>query len=88
MSQYYVYVLKSREGRLYIGSTTDLDRRMRQHQEGKAGWTRSRGPWELVHVETFIARSEALHCERRLKTGKANQELRQRFVPKKRPDGE
>ena len=76
---YFVYVLKNPEGRLYIGFTTDLDRRVRQHQEGNAGWTRCRGPWELVYFETFTDRSEAMRRERNLKRGKTNQELRMRF---------
>jgi putative endonuclease len=80
MLNYYVYVLKNQAGMLYIGSTTDLETRVRRHQEGKAGWTRPRGPWELVEFETFETRSEAMRREKHLKTGKANQELRQRLV--------
>ena len=83
---YYVYVLRNQEGILYIGSTADLETRVRRHQEGKAGWTRSRGPWELVNVETFISRSEAMRRERHLKTGKANQELRRRLTLEKTSD--
>ena len=76
---YFVYVLRNPEGRLYIGFTTDLNRRVRQHQDGEGGWTRSRGPWELVHHEVFDNRSEAMRRERNLKRGKTNQELRMRF---------
>ncbi|MFC1984453.1 GIY-YIG nuclease family protein [Chloroflexota bacterium] len=75
-TQYFVYVLKNPKGRLYIGFTADLDKRVRQHQEGKGGWTRNRGPWELAYHETFTDRLEAMHRERNLKRGKANQELR------------
>ena len=77
---YFVYVLKNREDRLYIGFTTDLERRVRQHQEDKGGWTSKRGPWELVHYETFSDRPEAMRRERNLKRGKTNQELRMRFT--------
>ena len=73
---YFVYVLRNAEGRLYIGFTSDLDRRVRRHQEGEAGWTRSRGPWTLVYHEAYTDRSEALRRERHLKGGRANQELR------------
>ena len=76
---YFVYVLKNPEGRLYIGFTNDLERRVCQHQEGKGGWTRGRGPWELAYFETFIDRAEAMQRERNLKHGKTNQELRKRF---------
>ena len=86
MPNYFVYVLRNREGTLYIGSTADLETRVLRHQEGKAGWTHSRGPWDLVEVETFLSRSEAMRRERYLKTGKANQELRARFAHKKVSD--
>ena len=74
-----MYVLRNPEGRLYVGFTTDLDRRLHQHQEGEGGWTRGRGPWELVHYETFTERSEAMQRERNLKRGRTNKELRIRF---------
>ena len=80
MSDYFVYVLKNPEDQLYIGSTANLDARVRRHQEGKAGRTSSRGPWERVYFETFPSRSEAIRRERHLKKGKANQELRQRLT--------
>ena len=51
--QYFVYVLRNPEKRLYIGYTIDLKRRVREHQEGKGGWTRDRGPWELVFCLLF-----------------------------------
>ncbi len=83
-SPYFVYVLRNSEGRLYIGFTTDLDRRLHQHQEGTGGWTHTRGPWELVHHETFTNRSEAMRRERNLKRGRTNQELRIRLSDSER----
>ena len=80
--QYFVYVLQNPESRLYIGFTTDLERRVRQHQEGEGGWTRSRGPWKLVHYEVFADRLEAIRRERNLKRGKMNKELRMRLSSK------
>ena len=77
---YSVYVLRNSQGRLYVGFTTDLERRVRQHKEGEGGWTRSRGPWELVHFESFATRAEAMQRERNLKRGKTNQELRERLT--------
>jgi len=76
---FFVYVLQNSEGRLYVGFTTDLERRLRQHQQGEAGWTRGRGPWELALCEMFTDRAEAMRRERSLKSGKANQELRKHF---------
>jgi len=76
---YFVYVLQNSEGRLYIGLTTDLERRVQEHQENKGGWTSGRGPWKLIYYESFSDRSEAMRRERNLKRGRANQELRKRF---------
>ena len=78
-TRYFVYVLQNPEGRLYIGFTANLTKRVRQHQEDKGGWTRRRGPWELVYYETFTDRLEAIRRERNLKLGKANRELRIRL---------
>ena len=71
-----VYVLRNPAGRLYIGYTTDLERRLAQHASDEGGWTRGRGPWELVHHEVFPSRLEALRRERSLKRGRQHQELR------------
>ncbi|MEK7353658.1 MAG: GIY-YIG nuclease family protein [Chloroflexota bacterium] len=78
-ANYFVYVLRNPEGRLYVGFTTDLSRRILQHQNGEAGWTRGRGPWKLVYHETFTYRLEAMRRERNLKRGKTNQDLHIRF---------
>ena len=71
-----VYVLRNSAGRLYVGQTVDLPRRLAQHESGEARWTRNRGPWELVFQETYSTRSEAMRRERALKSGRPNQELR------------
>ncbi len=76
---FFVYVLRNPEGRLYIGVTGDLERRMSCHQSGQAGWTRTRGPWELVHSEQHLDRAQAMRRERALKSGSLNQQLRARI---------
>ncbi len=78
---FFVYVLRNPQGRLYVGFTEDLERRVKQHQENQGGWTRGKGPWELAEYEVFASRDEALRRERNLKRGKQNQELRGRLGP-------
>jgi putative endonuclease len=64
----YVYLLRSnRDGRFYVGWTTDVERRLQQHNEGKSRYTKSRGPWELVATEVFEDKDLAKKRERTLK---------------------
>ncbi len=76
---YFVYVLRNHHGRLYVGYTTDLERRVQQHQLGEGGWTRVYGPWELVHYESFDDRAAAMHRERSLKSGQGRAWLREQL---------
>ena len=77
---YHVYVLKNDEGRLYVGHTDDLDRRLAEHQAGLSRWTRSRGPWRLILSECYATRSEAMKRQKALKSGRLNQELRAKIT--------
>ena len=79
MALFYVYVLQNPQGQLYIGSTQNLEERVRRHQGGGVRWTSQHGPWELAYRETAGTRSEAMRRERILKSGQANQELRRRI---------
>lgn len=61
---WYLYMLKCRDGSLYTGITTDVQRRLEEHRSGKgAKYTRGRGPLELVYNETCGTYSEALKRE-------------------------
>lgn len=51
---YYVYILKSRkDNKLYIGSTSDLRRRLLEHSKGKVLSTKNRLPFELIYYEAY-----------------------------------
>ena len=63
-----VYVLKCKTGELYTGSTNDIERRVREHNQGKGGkFTRSRLPVTLVYKEELNDRSHALRRENEIK---------------------
>ncbi|HEY0948111.1 MAG TPA: GIY-YIG nuclease family protein [Candidatus Paceibacterota bacterium] len=66
---WYVYMLRCADGTLYTGVTTDLTRRVREHNEAPEGakYTRARRPVSLVHKETFTSRSEACAREAAIK---------------------
>jgi len=68
---FYVYVLKSLvDGNLYIGQTSDFRRRVALHNEGRIRSTKRRCPLELVHLEEYETRGEAIKRERFLKSMK------------------
>ena len=73
----YVYVLKSlKNGRLYTGSTNDLERRLSEHESGRSTYTKHAGPFELVYKEEYATRTEACRRELFLKTGKGREFLK------------
>ena len=70
MSDWYLYLIRCRDGALYTGISTDVDRRFAQHQgTGNAGskYLKGRGPFNLVFQERMGSRSLALKVERRVK---------------------
>ena len=66
--QFWVYMLRCSDGSYYTGQTDDLQKRLWQHQEGKAAdWTRRRRPVELVWCAAGTSRDEVFAFERRVK---------------------
>lgn len=66
---WFVYMLKCADGTLYTGVTTDVERRLEEHNESPKGakYTRVRRPVVVVHQETFSTRSEACVREAAIK---------------------
>ncbi|ABC44461.1 putative endonuclease [Salinibacter ruber] len=65
---HYVYVIECRDGTYYTGYTTDVERRVEEHNEGTAAkYTRGRRPVTLVHVETYDSQSAAMQREYAIK---------------------
>jgi putative endonuclease len=63
-----VYILKSlTNGRFYIGSTKDLERRMREHSTGRSTYTRGAGPFELIFRQEYEELALARKIEFKLK---------------------
>lgn len=62
------YILRCGDGRLYTGWTNDIDKRFKDHQEGKgARFTKGRGPLSLEYVETLPTKSDAMKREAAIK---------------------
>ena len=70
MSNWYLYLIRCRDGSFYTGISTDVARRFAQHQEkGGAGskYLKSRGPLTLVFKKKLGSNSLALKVERKVK---------------------
>ena len=65
---FYVYLLQLNDQRIYVGHTHDLETRLKEHRTGKgAKTTTDTGYSNLIHVETFPTRRDAVARERQLK---------------------
>jgi len=69
-NMFYVYVLWSDKlQKRYIGFTSDIAKRLTEHNSGKSPFTKSGMPWKLIYVEEFSTRNEAQKREIFLKSG-------------------
>lgn len=68
-SPWFVYLLRCADGTLYAGITTSLERRLREHNAGRAGakYTRARRPVVLVWQQAADDRSAASRLEHRVR---------------------
>jgi putative endonuclease len=65
---FYVYIAQCNDGSLYTGWTTDIERRIRQHSEGRGSkYTRSRTPVTLKYLEEYTTKPEAMKREAMIK---------------------
>jgi putative endonuclease len=65
---YHVYILLCQDDSYYSGYTRDLKARLRQHWTGKgARYTRMNKPKQIVYVESFHSRTEAMQREKTIK---------------------
>ena len=74
---HFVYVLYFRQiQRFYIGYTADLNRRIKEHQNGKVASTLRMGSFEPIFSEVFCCKGDALRREKYFKTTKGKRALR------------
>ena len=64
----YTYIVKCSDGSFYTGWTNDIDKRIEAHNAGKgAKYTKTRRPVELVYLEEFPTKEEAMKREYAIK---------------------
>ena len=67
---WFVYILKCSDNTYYTGITTDIDRRLIEHNTSSdkaARYTRTRRPVEIIYESSFLTKSEASKEEYRIK---------------------
>ena len=76
MKSWFVYILQCSDNTLYCGVTTDLDRRIGEHNDGTASkYTRSRRPVTLVGFAAFPDRGTAQRVEHAVKKRPAEEKI-------------
>ncbi|MFN8300094.1 MAG: GIY-YIG nuclease family protein [Chitinophagales bacterium] len=63
-----VYILQSlKDQSFYIGSTSDMERRLQEHNQGLSAYTSTKTPWRVAYTELYETRTEAMKREAFLK---------------------
>lgn len=80
---YIVYLLKSKKepAQYYIGFTQNLDRRLKEHNNGESSYSKRFAPWEIETFLTFRNKFLAENFEKYLKAGSGQAFLKKRLIP-------
>jgi predicted GIY-YIG superfamily endonuclease len=80
-SMYYVYILQSQAEpeRFYTGFTTDIEARIKAHNNGKCSYSAKYRPWKLKNLIGFNDREKAIAFEKYLKSSSGRAFARKRF---------
>jgi len=77
---YYTYVIRSKsDSKYYIGYTSDLKKRLEEHNSGVSKSTAHRRPFELLYYEACRNIKDAMHREKYLKTTYGHRYLNNRL---------
>jgi len=80
IAMYYTYVIKSLvDGKLYVGSTSNLKRRFAEHQTGKVISTKHRKPFKLLFYEAYGEKLLSIKREKYLKSSDGHKDINKRF---------
>ncbi len=80
--KHFVYVLYSSESeRFYVGMSSNVRRRLKQHNSGLVKSTKAFKPWEIQYTEKFDTRVEARKREKYLKSAAGRRWRKQNLGP-------
>jgi len=70
LNMHYVYITQSKVDKShYVGSTTNPEQRLYDHNEGSVRYTKSKRPWDMIWFCAFTNKEKALEFEKYLKHG-------------------
>jgi predicted GIY-YIG superfamily endonuclease len=77
---WYVYILKCKNGKPYVGCTGNLKERLKRHHAGRVYYTRTRLPVELLFYCAFPDKYKAFFFEKYLKSGSGRAFTKRRLI--------
>ena len=85
---FFTYILYSKRfGKIYIGFTSDLEKRLASHNDEKnKGWTKKFQPWTLAYSEEFQEKADAMKREKQLKSGNGRAFIHSEIISKLQAD--
>ena len=79
--KYIVYAIKSElDGRVYVGFSADVDKRLKEHNSGKTKSTKGFRPWFIIFTEEWTDRIAAREKEKYYKTGIGREKIKKGFL--------
>ncbi len=80
-NMFYIYLLENRNDKSwYIGVTSNLKQRVKDHQSGKGGrTTRLKNNWRLIYFEGYLNKQDAIGREKFLKSGSGRNYLKKQL---------
>jgi putative endonuclease len=77
---YYFYLLKNQKNnKLYRGSTSNLEKRLKEHNFGKVKSTRNFRPWDLIYYEAYQTKTLAQKTENFYKKSQGRRQLKKKL---------
>ncbi|PIX91190.1 MAG: hypothetical protein COZ28_00225, partial [Candidatus Moranbacteria bacterium CG_4_10_14_3_um_filter_44_15] len=78
---FYVYLIKNEKNEIYTGCTSDLRKRIAEHNKNRVAYTKHKGLWEIRYYEAFSCKYDAFKREKSLKRhARGTQELKERLA--------
>lgn len=79
-TMFYIYLIESTSGgHLYIGYTSDLKKRVKEHNRGLNFSIKPYKPWNLIYYEACVEESDARRREQYLKTSQGRRLMKRRL---------